>query len=102
MRLKTTLVWSQALELQVKSHNPETEFHAEVRRMRTEMPRCICSNPRSAFGGIKSMDVVVPVKRGDFKVEVRLRTVGKPEEELAVLRSHLGLRLPSRSKTVRM
>jgi hypothetical protein len=48
------------------------------------------------------MDVVVPVKRGDFKVEVRLRTVGKPEEELAVLRSHLGLRLPSRSKTVRM
>jgi transposase len=53
-----------------------------------------------AFGTIKSMDVVVPVKRGDVEVKVRLRTVAKPEEDVAVLLSHLGLRLPSRSKTV--
>jgi len=54
----------------------------------------------NAFGTIKSMDVVVPVKRGDVEVKVRLRTVAKPEEDVAVLLSHLGLRLPSRSKTV--
>lgn len=54
----------------------------------------------NAFETIKSMDVVVPVKRGDLEVKVRLRTVAKPEEDVAVLLSHLGLRLPSRSKTV--
>ena len=54
----------------------------------------------NAFETIKSMDVVVPVKRGDVEVKVRLRTVAKPEEDVAVLLSHLGLRLPSRSKTV--
>jgi transposase len=53
----------------------------------------------NAFGTIKSMNVVVPVKRGDLEVKVR-RTVAKPEEDVAVLLSHLGLRLPSRSKTV--
>ena len=46
------------------------------------------------------MDVVVPVRRGDLEVKVRLRTVAKPDEDVAVLLSHLGLRLPSRSKTV--
>ena len=54
----------------------------------------------NAFGTIKSMDVVVPVRRGDVEVKVRLRTVAKPDEDVAVLLSHLGLRLPSRSKTV--
>jgi hypothetical protein len=54
----------------------------------------------NAFGTIKSMDVVVPVKRGNVQVSVRLRTVAKPEEDVAVLLAHLGLRLPSRSKTV--
>jgi hypothetical protein len=53
----------------------------------------------NAFGTIKSMNVVVPVKRGDLEVKVR-RTVAKPEEDVAVLLSHLGFRLPSRSKTV--
>jgi hypothetical protein len=53
----------------------------------------------NAFGTIKSMNVVVPVKRGHLEVKVRLRTVAKPEEDVAVLLSHLGLRLPSRSKT---
>ena len=54
----------------------------------------------NAFETIKSMDVVVPVRRGDLEVKVRLRTVAKPDEDVAVLLSHLGLRLPSRSKTV--
>jgi hypothetical protein len=54
----------------------------------------------NAFGTIKSMDVVVPVKRGNIELPVRLRTVAKPEEDVAVLLAHLGLRLPSRSKTV--
>jgi hypothetical protein len=54
----------------------------------------------NAFGTMKSMDVVVPVKRWSIEVSVRLRTVAKPEEDVAVLLAHLGLRLPSRSKTV--
>ena len=54
----------------------------------------------NAFGTIKSMDVVVPVKRRDLEVKVRLRTVAKPDEDVAMLLSHLGLRLPSRSKMV--
>ena len=54
----------------------------------------------NAFGTIKSMDVVVPVKRGNIELPVRLRTVAKPEEDVAVLLAHLGLRLPRRSKTV--
>ena len=46
------------------------------------------------------MDVVLPVKRGNIELPVRLRTVAKPEEDVAVLLAHLGLRLPRRSKTV--
>jgi hypothetical protein len=55
-----------------------------------------------AFGTIKSMDAVVPVKRGNIEVLVRLRTVAKPAEDVAVLLAHVGLRLPSRSKTVQI
>ena len=54
----------------------------------------------NAFGTIKSMDVVVPVKRGNIELPVRLRTVVKPEEDVTVPMAHLGLRLSSRSKTV--
>jgi hypothetical protein len=55
---------------------------------------------QETVGTIKLMDVVVPVRRGDLEGKVRLRTVAKPEEDVAVLLSHLGLRLPSRSKRV--
>ena len=48
----------------------------------------------------ESSDVAVPVKRGDLSVKLRLRTVAKPEADVAVLLSHLGLRLPSRSKVI--
>ena len=54
----------------------------------------------NAFVTIKSMNVVVRVNRGNIELRVRLRTVAKPEEDVAVLLAHLGLRLPSRSKTV--
>ncbi len=54
----------------------------------------------NGFGTIKSMDVVVPVKRGNIKLPLRLRTVAKPQEDVAVLLAHLGLSLTSRSKTV--
>lgn len=49
---------------------------------------------------VRSMDVVVPVKRAEQVLEVRVRTVAKPEEDVAVLLAHLGLRLPKRSKIV--
>jgi hypothetical protein len=54
----------------------------------------------NAFGTIKSMDVVVPVKRGNIELPLRLRTVAKPGKDVSVLLAHLGLRLPSGSKTV--
>jgi hypothetical protein len=54
----------------------------------------------NAFRRIKSMNAVVPVKRGNIELPVRLRTVAKPEEDVAVPLAQLGLRLPSRSKTV--
>ncbi len=51
-------------------------------------------------GTIRSMDVVVPVKRDGELMEARVRTVAKPEEEAAVLLAHLGLHLPIGSKSV--
>jgi hypothetical protein len=42
----------------------------------------------------------VQVRRGDMEVKVRLRTVAKPDKDVAVSLSHLGLRLPSWFKTV--
>lgn len=49
---------------------------------------------------IKSMDVVVPVQRESRSVELRLRTVARPDEDVAILLSHLGLHLPRKSKIV--
>ena len=46
------------------------------------------------------MNAMVPVKRGNIELPVLLRTVAKPEEDVAVPLAQLGLRLPSRSKTV--
>jgi hypothetical protein len=47
---------------------------------------------------IRSMDVVVPVKRGERVIDVRLRTVAKPDKDVAMLLSQLGLQLPTGSK----
>lgn len=53
-----------------------------------------------AVGTIRSMDVVVPVRRGERTVNLRLRTVAKPDKDVALLLAHLGLRLPQGSKLV--
>lgn len=44
--------------------------------------------------GIRSMDVLLPVKRGELTSELRLRVVATPEPATAQLLAHLGLRLP--------
>jgi transposase len=49
---------------------------------------------------IRSMDVVVPVKRGERVIDLRLRTVAKPDKDVAMLLSQLGLQLPTGSKLV--
>lgn len=53
-----------------------------------------------AVGTIRSMDIVVPVNREGQVVNLRVRTVGKPDPDVATLLVRLGLRLPKRSKTV--
>jgi hypothetical protein len=53
-----------------------------------------------AIETVRSMDVVVPVKRGERTVDLRLRTVAKPDEDVALLLAHLGLQLPKGSKLV--
>lgn len=54
----------------------------------------------SAVSTIRSMDVVVPVKRGDQTIDLCLRTVAKPDPDVAILLAHLGLRLPKGSKMI--
>jgi transposase len=54
----------------------------------------------SAFSTIRSMDVTVPVKRQQQKLTLRLRTVAKPDPDVAILLAHLGLHLPKGSKLV--
>ncbi|MEI2419051.1 IS1634 family transposase [Arthrospira platensis SPKY2] len=53
-----------------------------------------------AVSTIHSMDVVVPVKRGDQTIDIRLRTVAKPDPDVATVLAHLGLRLPKGSKLI--
>ena len=43
---------------------------------------------------IKSVDVIVPVRRGTMRTELRLRVVATPEPATAQLLAHLGIRLP--------
>jgi transposase len=52
------------------------------------------------ISGIKSMDVLLPVKRGELVCELRLRIVGTPEPATAQLLAHLGLRLPKGSREI--
>jgi transposase len=47
---------------------------------------------------IKSMDVVVPVRRDGQEAELRVRTVAKPERRVAELLTRLELALPSRNR----
>ena len=53
-----------------------------------------------SLAGIKSMDVLLPVKRGETTAELRLRVVATPEPATAQLLAHLGLRLPKGPRIV--
>lgn len=52
------------------------------------------------IGTIKSMDVVLPVKRGATTAELTVRTVARPERRVAELLAHLDLELPSRNRVL--
>jgi transposase len=52
------------------------------------------------MAGIKSVDVIVPVKRDGVRTELRLRVVTTPEPAAAQLLAHLGLRLPHGSRLI--
>jgi hypothetical protein len=54
----------------------------------------------AAVSTIRSMDVLVPVRRGQTRLDLRVRTVTKPDPDVALLLAHLGLKLPSRSKII--
>jgi transposase len=49
---------------------------------------------------IKSVDVIVPVRRAAGATELRLRVVTTPHPATAQLLAHLGLRLPKGSRTI--
>ena len=49
---------------------------------------------------IKSVDVVLPVKRGAVQTELRLRVISTPEPATAQLLAHLGLRLLKGSRVI--
>jgi transposase len=52
------------------------------------------------IAGIKSVDVIVPVRRAAVATELRLRVVTTPEPATAQLLAHLGLRLPKGSREI--
>ena len=52
------------------------------------------------LAGIKSVDVIVPVRRAAGATELRLRVVTTPEPATAQLLAHLGLRLPKGSRVI--
>ena len=51
-----------------------------------------------AISTIRSLDVIVPVKRGPATAELTIRTVSRPERRVSELLSRLGLVLPTRNK----
>jgi transposase len=52
------------------------------------------------MAGIKSVDVIVPVRRADLTTQLRLRVVTTPEPAAAQLLAHLGLRLPKGTRQI--
>jgi transposase len=52
------------------------------------------------IGTIKSMDVVVPVKRGEESAELTVRTVARPDRRVAELLARLDLDLPRRNLVI--
>lgn len=54
----------------------------------------------ASIATIKSMDVILPIKRAQQHTQLRLRVVAKPEKETTQLLARLGLRLPRQSKII--
>ena len=52
------------------------------------------------LAGIKSVDVVMPIRRAGVPTELRLRVVTTPEPATAQLLAHLGLRLPKGTRFI--
>ena len=52
------------------------------------------------IAGIKSVDVVVPVRRAHIETELRLRVVTTPDPATSQLLAHLGLRLPKGTREI--
>ncbi len=51
-------------------------------------------------GTIKSMDVIIPVKRESTTTDVTIRTVARPDRRVAELLTQLGLVLPSQNRVL--
>lgn len=54
----------------------------------------------ASMATIKSMDVILPIERAGEHMELRLRTVAKPDKEIAQLLVRLGLQFPKQSKII--
>lgn len=52
----------------------------------------------AAISTIKSMDVIIPVKREEQSTELTIRTVARPERHVAELLTRLDLELPRRNR----
>jgi len=58
-------------------------------------PRCVLKE----LSDIRLMDVVLPTKTG---IDIRTRCIRKPADHQQILLDHLGLRLPSKTKSTEM
>lgn len=54
------------------------------------------------LGKVRSMDVIVPIRKKGSLATLRIRTVEKPDEATRNLLNHLGLRLPNRNRMIEM
>ena len=54
----------------------------------------------ASIATIRQVDVIVPIKREKQEIELHLRTVVKPDKDVALLLAHLDLKLPKGSKIV--
>lgn len=51
-------------------------------------------------GSIKSMDVIIPIKRDSANAEITIRTVARPDRRVAELLNRLGLDLPQKNRVL--
>lgn len=75
-----------------------TPFQSVLKKPRSR--RCVARQLVKSVATIKSVDVIVPVRRAAGGTALRLRMVTTPEPATAQLLAHLGLRLPSGSRSI--